>query len=130
LEGFVKTFKETHGGDHAAPLMSFSESSGAGDSSMLVEFSPIHRAPMLSVGPDIELLDTGPDAISHTSVSSSTPPILPDFPWLSQPSLTAELIDGDLSLKEGAGGVIAPPKHCNNTATSYKSSYSRGWVGR
>jgi hypothetical protein len=126
LEGFVKTFKEEHGADHVAPLVSFPENSGVVDSSLPAEIFPTRPAPVLSFRPNAELLATRPDAASPTSVSSSAPPVLPDFPWHSQPSLTMELIDGHLSLEKVAGGVITPPCLSNNTATSQKSSHSGG----
>jgi hypothetical protein len=90
LRGLVKTIKEAQGIDHPALLTSFPENSGMGDSPVPAElFSPAW-------------------------ISSSAPPILPDFPWLGQPSLMIELIGANQRLEDG-----------DNTATSPQLSHSR-----
>jgi hypothetical protein len=108
LESFVRTFKEAHGADHAASHMSFPENSGMGNSSIPTQLFPSRPAPVLSGRSSAESLATHPDAILYTSVSSPTPPVIPDFPWRSQPSLTFELTNADLILEEGAGGFYNP----------------------
>lgn len=108
LESFVKTFKEAHGADHGAPHISFPEHSGMGDSSMTAQLIPNPPVLALSSRPSAESLATRPDAVVFASVSSSSPPIIPDFSWHNQPSLTFELTNVDLSPEEWHRRVYNP----------------------
>lgn len=101
LENFLKTFKGAHGADHAASHIIYPENSGIEDSPMSVRLFTGRPAFVLSRHPSAESLATRPDAVSFTSGSTSTPPIIPDFPWRSQPSLAFELPNKDLSPEKG-----------------------------
>jgi hypothetical protein len=88
--------KETHGADYAASLLSSSSNSVMQDSQLLDQLSS-----GISVGSHAENLALCRDAASRSSISSSIPPRLPDFPWRNEQTLTFELIDDYLGSEEG-----------------------------
>jgi len=67
LEDFVQSMKGTNL-DYTAPLLSSSSTFGM-------------RDPLLG------------DQLSRSSISSSIPPRIPDFPWRDEQTLTFELVD-------------------------------------
>lgn len=70
LEDFVQSMKETHL-DYTAPLLSSSPAFEMRDS----------------------LLGDQPSPSSRSSISSTIPPRIPDFPWRNEQTLTFELVD-------------------------------------
>jgi hypothetical protein len=73
--------------------------SSLGDSSLGASPSSaelrLHSQPASKVSPrsDTETVGSHAGTISETWLSPSTPPILPDFSWRKERSLTFELID-------------------------------------
>jgi hypothetical protein len=88
LKDFVQSITESHGADHATPLLISSTNFEIGDSTRTNQLSSEILA---ASDHEDSVLDR--DVLSRASISSSIPPQLPALPWQNEQTMTFELVD-------------------------------------